>query len=147
MLHIHTQCYNKCVYADYDFTTPTTHLKHDDSHVYETYKNAAGEQSHAYGQIRKMFVHEMYPGGPSKVALEVYWFQNVAKCRVSGNRRVLKNYAHHFNTDFTSPVHLPGDVLPAARDCVVVRPAGQITPDHPLKNSFAIITRNQAQAF
>jgi hypothetical protein len=58
--------------AGYRFTTPTDHLKHDDSNICEPYRDGDGTTKHAYGQIRKMFVHEMYPGGPSKVGLRTH---------------------------------------------------------------------------
>jgi hypothetical protein len=132
------------MYAGYRFTTPTTHKLHDNSHVCEMYRTHGGVQLHAYGQIQRMFVHELYPGGPSKVALMVHWFQDAGKCPVSGNARVYKNYQNHLNVDFKftfleSCFQQPVAVWP-------YDPLGKLPRGDPLKDCFAIINRNQAQA-
>ena len=142
--HHLTQTYDKCVYAGYSFTTPTTHKKHDDSHVCEMYRAADGQQQHAYGQIRSMFVHELYPGGPSKVVLRVHWFQNARTCPVSGNARVFKNYQNHLNVDFKftfmeTCYQQPVAVWP-------YDPLDKLPQGDPLKDCFDIINRKQAQA-
>jgi hypothetical protein len=132
------------VYAGYNFTTPTNHLKHDDSHICEAYKDDRGFQRHAYGQIRKMFVHEMYPGGPSKVVLRVHWFETARNpCPVSGNTLVFDKDNNHLNVDFKfafleTCFQQPVAVWPHD-------PLGKLPLDDPFKNCFDIINRNQAQ--
>ena len=144
-MHTHTQLYDKCMYAGYIFTTPKTHSKHDDSHVCEAYKDEHGVQRQAYGQIRRMFEHQLYPGGPSKVVLRVHWFENARECPVSGNELVLKNDNHYFNIHFKFTL-----METCFQQPIVVwpyDPLDKLPPDDPLKECFDIINRNQAQAF
>ena len=142
LMHHLTQAYDKCEYAGYSFTTPTDHKKHDDSNVCEAYRDAY-RVHHAYGQIQEMFVHEMYPGGPSKVVLRVHWFTTAGTCPVSGNTRVFRNHPSHLNVDFKSTFMETCYQQPIA--VWPYDPLNKLPLDDPHKECFAIINRNQGQ--
>jgi hypothetical protein len=133
------------MYAGYRFTTPTDHehKKHDDSHVCEPYVDG-GRIKNAHGQIRNIFVHEMFPGGPSKVVLRVHWFQNAAPCPVSGNARVFKNHQNHLNVDYKFTFMETCYQQPVA--VCPYDPLDKLPVGDPFKTCFDIINRNQVQA-
>jgi hypothetical protein len=98
-----------------------------------------------YATILRIFVHELYPGGPSKVVVEGRWLETMGKCEIAGTTLVKHNKRYGFNlrgrarftfldTCYEIPVALwpydPGDLLPQ---------------NHPRKKWYDIIDRNQDQ--
>ena len=94
------QSYKRARYAGNVFRTQASqvNLKGDDSHVRFDYRAAeGGDLTKGFATIIRMFEHEAYPGGPSRVVLEGAWWQVVGTCPVAGTTLVKKNVEHPFN--------------------------------------------------
>ena len=75
-----------------------TNLKGDDSHFRFDYRAAeGGDLTKGFATIIRMFEHDAYPGGPSRVVVEGAWWKVVGTCPVAGTTLVKKDAAHPFN--------------------------------------------------
>jgi hypothetical protein len=94
----------------------------------------------AYGQIKKLYVHQMYANGPSQVVAEVEWYDNKGTHAISGLPLISKTNEHAGN--FTK--------LTFVRECYP-RPLGiwpndpmnDLEDDDPAKFFFRVIDRNE----
>lgn len=121
----------------------------DDSHLRFDYVPAEarhrGRAQKGFAQIKRMFVHESYPGGPSRVVVDGEWLQNMGMCEVAGTTLVKRNTNHPFNHSsrfvfldncYNRPVALwPHD------------PFDGLGEGHPRKECFDVIDRNQDENF
>ena len=103
------QRYERVEYGGYTFGTKQSQMnnKHDNSHLRVDYNEPVGRNNSrpaiAYATITELFVHTMYPGGPSKVVVGGSWLEVMGKCPITGTTLVRKNANHPFNlsTKFT----------------------------------------------
>ena len=94
-----------------------------------------------FAQIKRIFEHTAYPGGPTRVVVQGDWLEIKGDCDVAKTSLGAKNPNHLFNssspfvfldTCYTMPVALwPHD------------PFDKLPPSHPHKLWFDIIDRNQ----
>ena len=142
------QRYKRVEYGGYIFATKAAQEKNkdDDSHIRVDYMEPQGRNNlrpaTAYATITDLFVHCMYPGGPSKVVVCGSWLEVMGKCPIAGTTLVRKRKNHPFNMSakftfmqecYTMPVALwPHD------------PLGKLPSDDPHRKWFDIIDRNQA---
>ena len=86
------QVYGRAKYAGNTFKTKSyqekkalsKRQKTDDSHVrYDALEY--GEIVKNYATITRIFEHELYPGGPSRIVIHGEWYVPVSTCKVSGN--------------------------------------------------------------
>jgi hypothetical protein len=141
------QTYNRVQFAGRMFRTASSQktIKADDSHIRIDYKapGPRGQVLPAFAQIKRMFVHEAYPGGPSRVVVEGEWYEPVGTCVVARTKLVRKNPSYCFNTSskfvflddcYSVPValwpHDPLKTLPA---------------EDPLRDCFDVIDCNQEE--
>jgi hypothetical protein len=143
------QRYERVEYGGYIFCTKRSQEghKHDNSTFKVDYNELVGRNrsvpATAYATIRDLFVHTMYPGGPSKVVVCGSWFDVIGKCPIAGTTLVRKNPNNSFNVNakytfiqecYTMPLALwPYD--PFCR-----LPAGD-----PHRHYYDIIDRNQPE--
>jgi hypothetical protein len=93
----------------------------------------------AYTQIRRLLLHEPFPGGKERIIVDGQWFEPAGECPVAKTTLVRKNRNYHFNHSSrftfiqnTRPLALwPHD------------PLNQLHESHPRKNCFDIIDLNQ----
>jgi len=90
------QRYKRVEYGGYIFATKAAQEKnkHDDSHIRVDYMEPQGRNNlrpaTAYATITDLFVHCMYPGGPSKVVVCGSWLEVMGKCPIAGTTLVRK---------------------------------------------------------
>ena len=146
------QVYKKIEYAGYRFATSKSQkfTKHDNSHLrLDYYEHAvrygAPEKTRAYAQIRRLFVHEMYPGGPSKVVVNGRWFEGMGRCEVSGTALV----RHNRNSGFNRPGQPRFAFIDTCYQVPVAiwpyDPIDKLPDNDPRKRYFHVIDRNQEQ--
>ena len=91
------QRYQRVEYGGYTFGTKQSQMnnKHDSSHLRVDYNEPVGRHNSrpatAYATITDLFVHTMYPGGPSKVVVGGSWLEVMGKCPIAGTTLVRKN--------------------------------------------------------
>jgi hypothetical protein len=100
-----------------------------------------GRAQKGFAQIKRMFVHEAYPDGPSRVVVEGDWLQVIGLCEVAKTTLVKKTPDHPFNLSsrfvfmdncYTRPVAVwPHD------------PFKKLQQENPFRDCFDIIDRNQ----
>ena len=141
------QSYNRVEYGGYTFGTMISQegKKHDNSHFRVDYNELVGRNhtrpAEAYATIADLFIHTMYPGGPSKVVVGGSWLECMGKCPIAGTTLVRKNANHPFNRSakftfiqecYTMPVALwPYD------------PFNRLPSQDPHRQYYDIIDRNQ----
>ena len=141
------QRYERVEYGGYTFRTKKSQMtnKHDNSHIRVDYNEPVGRHSSspatAYATITDLFVHTMYPGGPSKVVVCGSWLEVMGKCPITGTTLVRKNANHPFNLSakftfiqecYSIPVALwPYD------------PFNRLPSQDPHREYYDIIDRNQ----
>ena len=85
--------YKKVVYGGYMFCTRDSQRQSptDNSNIrmpfYELDQGRRVLKS-AYGSIESIFTHELYPGGPKKLVLQVNWFEDRGLSPISMNPMV-----------------------------------------------------------
>ena len=97
----------------------------------------------AFASITRIFVHSMYPGGPSKVVVEGLWYENVGTCPIAGTTLVRENKNTPFNkcsrfTFLETCYQIPVAVWP-------YDPHGKLHPEDERRLYFDIIDRNQTE--
>ena len=126
-------------------------IKDDDSHFRFNYcpteARYADQQQKGFAQLKRLFMHTAYPGGPSMMMVEdnLNWFEVIGTCPVTDTTLVKKDPHHPFNSSsrfvflnncYNKPVtvwpHDPFDDLPH-------------TDSH--KVCFDIIDRNQDEIY
>ena len=147
-VHVWMQRYQRVEYGGFTFATKDSQgkNKHDNSHMRLDYMEPHGRNhlrpATAYATITDLFVHTMYPGGPSKLVVCGAWLEVMGICPIAGTTLVRKNKNHAFNLSakftfmqecYTMPValwpHDPFDKLPI---------------DNPKRKWYDIIDRNEA---
>jgi hypothetical protein len=151
ILYVRVQTHTKAESGGHLFRTRGSQgkIKADDSHFRFDYcpteARYAGQQQKGFAQIKRLFMHTAYPGGPSMMMVEGDWFQVIGTCPVAGTTLVKKDSRHPFNSSsrfvflnncYNKPVavwpHDPFDDLPH-------------TDSH--KDCFDIIDRNQDEIY
>lgn len=96
-----------------------------------------------YGQIKKMFVHSLYPGGPSQVVVDVDWFDNKGTHEISKLPLVAKT-----NNDPTAFSRLTflRECYPRPLALWPNDPLDDLDADDPAKLYFRVIDRNETSA-
>lgn len=73
----------------------------DNSQIAVDYHEQEGRSSSrltcAYATINRIFVHHLFPGGPSRVVLDCTWFDVLGLSPKSGNVVVVRNEVNSFN--------------------------------------------------
>ena len=124
-------------------------IKHDDIHLRWDYSEANGRFRNAmrtkYATIENIFEHQMFPGGPMRVIVEVSWYTTVGKRPISGIPIVKVDVDAPFNTEqkflfldncYQEPVAVwPHD------------PLNKLAEDDVYKGYFNVIDRNQTEDF
>ena len=81
--------HERAEYAGNTFKTEAYQLKkqgkNDDSHVRYDCLDANGDLESAFATVTRIFVHQLYPEGPTKIVIKGSWFKVVAKCEITGN--------------------------------------------------------------
>ena len=102
-------------------------------------------RTRGYATIKRLFVHEMYPGGPSRVVVEGRWLEPMGKCEVAGTTLVRHNKHYGFNlpgrarfTFLSTCYEIPVALWPHD-------PAGTLPAGHPRRKWYDVIDRNQDQ--
>jgi len=139
------QLHDRVEYAGAIFRTWVSQksLKHDDAQLVMDYsKPGDAEIKHAYASIKRLFVHQAYPGGPRRFIVEGSWYDVVGTCSVSKTTLVRRNRANPFNTSsryafLDNCSERPVAVWP--RD-----PFNKLPDGHPEKKWFHVIDRNQS---
>ena len=123
-------------------------LKTDDSKIRQDYRDAGPARGQtvlrkAYATITRMFVHEAFPGGPSRVIVEGEWFRVMGECPVAHTTLVKRDKDFHFNHSmrfvfledcYSRPVALwPFD------------PLHRLEQRDPKRGWFHVIDRNQSE--
>ena len=153
-LYVHTsyicpcQRYERVQYAGAFFRTARSQLnkKHDDANIKMDYR-APGDREikQAYATIQSLFVHEAFPGGPSRYVLEGEWFRAVGTCPIAKTALIRKSASMPFNSSsrfvfvdacYERPVAIwPHD------------PLGDLPLGDPRKEWFDVIDRNQTATY
>jgi hypothetical protein len=140
------QLHNRMEYAGATFRTwdSQKNLKHhDDAQLVLDYSPPGSDEiKRAYARIKRLFVHQAYPGGPSRCIVEGSWYDVVGTCLVSKTTLVRRNRANPFNTSsrfafLDNCSERPVAVWP--RD-----PFDQLPDGHREKKWFHVIDRNQS---
>jgi len=140
--------HERAQYAGNIFRTEAsqTGQRHDDAHLRWDYKQAGrlGVIS-AFATIRRIFVHSLYPGGPSRVIVQGEWFTVVGKCPIAHTMIVKDDSRNEFNLHsrfvfldncYQQPVAVwPHD------------PLGQLPDEDPKKGYYDVVDRNQLEDF
>ena len=79
-------------------TTYCNGLKYDNSVIKQMYQEQVGLQPQpAYGWIKRLFIHELYPGGPNDIMIDVEWLDVLPMKGPTGLTLVRKNSDNAFN--------------------------------------------------
>ena len=140
------QTYERARYAGNVFRTFASQkkVKRCDAYIRYDYENASnGRAEKGFAKIRRIFEHEAYPGGPTRVVVEGSWLKVMGTCDVAGTALVKRDRNHPFNHSskfvfidqcYQRPVALwPFD------------PFNKLPPGDPRCNWFDIIDRNQTE--
>jgi hypothetical protein len=84
------QVHSSVEYAGFKFiqASSQTQTRTDNSNVrlpYFELEDGERIKKSAYGAIKKVVVHHLFPGGPSRCVLHVDWFTNTGQVGTSGN--------------------------------------------------------------
>jgi hypothetical protein len=139
------QLYNRMEYAGVILRTWKSQKenKHDDARLVMDYAPPRkSEIKRAYARIKRLFVHQAYPGGPSRFMVEGSRYDVVGTCSVTKTTLIRRNRANPFNTSsryafLDNCSERPVAVWP--RD-----PFGKLPVGHPEKKWFHVIDRNQS---
>jgi len=98
-----------------------------------------------FAQIKRMFVHEAYPGGPARVVVEGDWMKVAGVCSIAKTTLVRKFPNHPFNLSsryvfLDDCYHRPVAVWPHD-------PLEKLRVDSPFRDCFDIIDRNQDEDY
>ena len=140
------QAYNRARYAGEVFRTfaSSKKVKRCDAYLRYDYVDAASRMAtKGFAKIRRIFEHEAYPGGPTRVVAEGSWLRVMGKCDVAGTTLVKVDRNHPFNHSsrfvfldecYQRPVALwPFD------------PFDKLWRGNPRKKWFDVIDRNQTE--
>ena len=143
--------FEKAQFAGQKFRTMRSQINkvHDDTCIRMDYKapGRAGGRNvlSAYARIQNMFVHNAYPGGPSRVVVEGDWYRVKGKCEVAGTTLVIEDQEDDFNTSsmcvfLQSCYERPVAFWP-------YDPLNKLDADHPHNKWLDVIDRNQNQSY
>jgi hypothetical protein len=109
----------------------------------EAVGRASSHLKSGFATIKDIFVHEMYPGGPSKVVVSGDWLEVMGKCPIAGTTLVRQNDNHPFNncskfTFLETCYNIPVALWP-------YDPCNKLPNDDPHRKYFDIIDRNQTE--
>jgi hypothetical protein len=98
-----------------------------------------------FAQIKRIFVHKAYEGGPSRVVVDGDWLQVVGLCEVAKTTLVRKNPNHPFNLSsrfvfLDNCYHRPVSVWPHD-------PFNRLPPGSRFSDCYDIIDRNQDESY
>ena len=101
----HDQVYERARYAGSVFRSERSHKSptNDDSCIRQDYRapgvrGNAGVVLSAYARIRKIFVHQAYAGGPSRIVIQGNWHTVMGKCEIAGTTLIRPDRNQDFNT-------------------------------------------------
>ena len=73
-------------------------LQYDNSVIKQLYREQVGQEPKpAYGWIKRLFIHELYPGGPNDIMIDVEWLDVLPIKGPTGLTLVRKNSDNAFN--------------------------------------------------
>ena len=109
----------------------------------EAVGRAQSQLNSAFATIQAIFVHEMYPGGPSKLVVRGDWLEVMGKCPIAGTTLVRQNDHHPFNknskfTFLETCYNIPVALWP-------FDPFNKLPNDDPRHKYFDTIDRNQTE--
>jgi hypothetical protein len=119
-------------------------LKTDNSHLVMDYKPPGANQpvKQAYAQIKDLFEHEAYPGGPKRIVVNGAWFDVMGKCPIAGTTLVKKNRRNPFN--FSSKFVFLDDCYQRPVAIWPHDPSGELAANDPKRKWFDVIDRNRS---
>jgi hypothetical protein len=96
-----------------------------------------------YGQIKNLFSHSLYKGGPSHIVANVEWYDNKGTHPLSGLPLVSKTNDDEDN--FTKLTFMR-ECYPRPLAIWPHDPLDELRADDPAKNYFRVIDRNETSA-
>ena len=122
-------------------------MQTDDTHVRFDYAPTEaryhGITQKGFAQIKRMFVHEAYPGGPARVVVEGDWMKFVDLFRIAKTTLVRKTPDHPFN--LSSRYVFLGDWYHRPVTICPHDPFGKL--QDAFRDCFDIIDRNQDEDY
>jgi hypothetical protein len=97
----------------------------------------------SYGQIKALFSHSLYPGGPSQVVADVDWFDNKGIHAISRLPLVAKT---NFDPEAFSRMTFLRECYPRPLAVWPNDPLDDLSEDDPAKHYFRVIDRNETSA-
>lgn len=139
--------YERVEYGGNTFGTTKSQKKnkHDNSHIRVDYNEPVGRnnirRATAYAEITDLFLHTMYPGGPSKMVVCGSWLEDMGRCPTAGTTLVRYNRNHPFN--LSAKFTFIQECYPMPVALWPYDPFGKLPNDDPHRKYYDIIDRNQ----
>jgi hypothetical protein len=136
-------------YAGSIFRTEKSQLNltTDDSKIAMDYNHilpgGRQEKKKVFATIRRLFVHEAYPGSHKRLVVEGEWWENKGTCPVTRNSLVVKNPNHVFN--HSSKFVFIANCYPRPVAIWPHDPLDDLEQDDEKKTWFDVIDRNQEE--
>ena len=135
--------YDRVQYSGHLFRTHTSEIdiKTCNSILRIDYNEHDGDTVAAYGRIVRLFSHQMFPGGPTRLVAECDWYMGEGKESMTGLPMLSINPDSNFNrrsrfTFFESVYSRPCAVWP-------LDPYGELDAADPRRDYFLAIDRNE----
>ena len=138
-------------YAGSTFRTAESqkNLKTDDSTISMDYMHihpgGRQEKKKIFATIKRLFLHENYPGSKKRLIVEGEWWELVGKCPVTKNTLVKKNTDHSFN--HSSKFVFLANCYPRPVALWPHDPLDDLDHDDERKKWFDVIDRNQDELY